>query len=338
MPATDVRLRAAGSDGPADVRLYSLETDAASALSVHLRPTTGVADVWLAALAVAAGVASASLSAPSASSAGRAEYLGVVSAGLDGVSGSAAGLASVLGTVSRPLAGPTCTAVGAAQVIGTAAPTLRAVASSASGVLACHGAVSAALAGPSCVAAGRVGADATGAVSAALPALRCVAVARAGAPAPTGTRATLTLASSVASAAVAASDATASLTSSAATAAVAASTATATVAASAATAEVSMTYVLVEGDTLPLLTATLAVDGVATNLSGATVALRWSIAGATGTVEGTVTNAAAGECSFDCSALPAGRGTGEVRVVFADTNVRTYPSAAPFTLVVREAL
>lgn len=36
--------------------------------------------------------------------------------------------------------------------------------------------------------------------------------------------------------------------------------------------------------------------------------------------------------------LPVGRGKGEVVVVFADSNVRTYPSAAGFDLVVRAAL
>lgn len=99
-----------------------------------------------------------------------------------------------------------------------------------------------------------------------------------------------------------------------------------------------MSFVLVEGDTLPVLTATLAVDGTATNLSGASVALRWSCGGARGEIVGTVTNAATGACSFDLADVPAGRGKGEIVVTFADDAVRTYPSADTFPIVVRAAI
>lgn len=165
-----------------------------------------------------------------------------------------------------------------------------------------------------------------------------VATLRAGVPAPTGTSATLTIATSVASAALGTSEATASLASGVASAALAESLATATLAASAATAEVDVSYVLVEGDTLPVLQATLAVNGTATNLTGASVALRWSMGDLTGEIAGTVTNAAAGVCTFALATVPVGRGTGEIVVTFADDAVRTYPSAAPFAVIVRAHL
>jgi len=98
------------------------------------------------------------------------------------------------------------------------------------------------------------------------------------------------------------------------------------------------TFAVVQGDTLPLLAATLAVNGVATNLTGATVALKWSIGGLTGSVAGTLVTPASGTCSFSLATLPAGSGRGEIEVTFADASVRTYPSAEPFTLVVRAGL
>lgn len=162
---------------------------------------------------------------------------------------------------------------------------------------------------------------------------------RSGAGAPPAGAASLVALADVACAALSPDSSLVAVAADAALAALHDDTASLSLAASAAHVEVLMaTYSKVDGDDLPLLTATLSTTAGATNLTGAAVSLRWSIAGATGTVDGTVTDAAAGECTFDCSALPAGRGTGEVRVVFADANVRTYPSAAPFTLVVREAL
>lgn len=99
-----------------------------------------------------------------------------------------------------------------------------------------------------------------------------------------------------------------------------------------------MSFVLVEGDTLPVLTATLAVDGTATNLSGASVALRWSCGGTRGDLAGSVTDATGGVCAFDLSSLPSGSGRGEIVVTFADDEQRTFPSAEAFPIVVRAAI
>jgi len=53
---------------------------------------------------------------------------------------------------------------------------------------------------------------------------------------------------------------------------------------------------------------------------------------------GRLVTPASGTCSFSLATLPAGSGRGEIEVTFADDSVRTYPSAEPFTLVVRAGL
>jgi len=250
----------------------------------------------------------------------------------------AASLASASATVTRPLSAQV---TGAASVLGAAQVTRQASAGVAgqSGTAASL-AVSRALAA---TVAARSEASAAAALRVPLAgnvgaASSLAASLRAGAHAPTGTVATLTLGTSSATTTLADSLGTAALASSVAAADLAASLATLTVAASVATAETAVSYTIVAGDTLPALTATLKVNGTVVNLTGATVALRWSCGGTRGDLAGSVTDATGGVCAFDLSSLPSGSGRGEIVVTFADDEQRTFPSAEAFPIVVRAAI
>ena len=94
----------------------------------------------------------------------------------------------------------------------------------------------------------------------------------------------------------------------------------------------------VEGDTGLSQIVTLKDDGTATNLTGATVTSHWSIGAQTGTAAVAVVVAASGTLRFSTTGLPTGSGEIEFRVVFVDGERRTYPRAAPASLVVRAAL
>lgn len=253
---------------------------------------------------------------------------------------TSAGTGALTATAAGVLAAEGATGTGAAVLrsVGSGVLAAEGVTSAAAGLLRCVGTGAISSLSATCTAVGTAYQPSVGAGACVLPPATSTGAGLCFVPAPTGTRATLTLATSSTTAALAAPLGAVTLASSVATAAVAAPAATLTLAASATTAQVAMSFVLVEGDTLPVLTATLAVDGTATNLSGASVALRWSCGGARGEIVGTVTNAATGACSFSLAGVPAGRGKGEIVVTFADDETRTYPSAAPFDLIVRAAL
>lgn len=165
-----------------------------------------------------------------------------------------------------------------------------------------------------------------------------VATLRSGVPAPDGGVLTLSLPADVATLDVAEDAATLTLAADVASLTVTDDVAALSVAADVTTLEFEMTYVKVEADTLPLLTATLKRNGVAVSIAGATAVLRWAVGGLTGTLSGTVTDGPGGVCEFDLTALPAGRGRAEVFATFADAETRTFPSADAVTITVRPHL
>jgi len=91
---------------------------------------------------------------------------------------------------------------------------------------------------------------------------------------------------------------------------------------------------LVQGDTKPALVCTITDEntGAAINLTGATVRLKFRLAGAetlTATVTGSVTDGAAGQCAFYPASAPEmlqgepGDYEGEIEITFADSTVQT---------------
>ncbi|MEY5061760.1 MAG: hypothetical protein RIS45_1681 [Planctomycetota bacterium] len=253
---------------------------------------------------------------------------------------TSAGAGSLTATATGSLVAASVTGAGVAALlaVGTGAPSAEGATSEAAGVLRCTG--DGALSTPSatCAASGTAYAPSVGDAVCVLGSVTSAAVGRCFVGAPTGTVATLTLGTSSATASLADSLGTAALASSVAAADLAASLATLTVAASVATAETAVSYTIVAGDTLPALTATLKVNGTVVNLTGATVALRWSCGGTRGDLAGSVTDATGGVCAFDLSSLPSGSGRGEIVVTFADDETRTFPSAEAFPIVVRAAI
>lgn len=88
-----------------------------------------------------------------------------------------------------------------------------------------------------------------------------------------------------------------------------------------------MTWTIVEGDTAPLLTATLSTETGAQSLSGATVECTARIGAVSVTKSATVTDAANGVVTVDFEgALPAGVGNARFKVTFGSGKVRYFPS------------
>jgi len=87
-------------------------------------------------------------------------------------------------------------------------------------------------------------------------------------------------------------------------------------------------FVIVEGDTLPSLQATLTANGAAVDLTGATVSCVVVIGTARVTKSATLVTPASGIVSvtFGASDLPVGNGLLQFQVTFADSSTRTFPS------------
>ncbi len=256
------------------------------------------------------------------------------------ITGAASVLATV--TVTRPIAAAVAAEASASAALFVTRPLAAAIAAQAgvSVVLTVTEPTTVALTGAVAARAG---------VSAALTVTRSLtahvaatagvsAVLRTGSFSPVGGALTLAVAADTTALAVAADAATLTVAAESTTVSLAADAATVSVAADVTTLEVELTYAKVEGDTLPLLVATLKRNGVASPIAGGTAVLRWSIGGASGTITGTVTDGPGGVCEFDGTALPAGRGQCEVFATYADAETRTFPSADAMPLVVRAHL
>lgn len=100
---------------------------------------------------------------------------------------------------------------------------------------------------------------------------------------------------------------------------------------------------LVQGDTRPAIVCTLTDDttGVAINITGATVRLKFRAAGATtltATVTGVVTDGPAGQCVFYPASAPQmlqgdpGDYEGEVEITFSDNQVQTVYDVLKFKI------
>jgi len=100
---------------------------------------------------------------------------------------------------------------------------------------------------------------------------------------------------------------------------------------------------LVQGDTKPALVCSITdeITGVAINITGATVLLKFRAAGATtltATVTGSVTNGAAGEVAFYPASAPtmllgeAGDYEGEIQITFSDGSIQTVYDLLKFKL------
>lgn len=98
---------------------------------------------------------------------------------------------------------------------------------------------------------------------------------------------------------------------------------------------------LVQGDTRPSLVCALTneADGLAINIAGATVRLKFRALGATAltdTIVGVVTDGATGACVFHWSAAAlagaAGPYEGEIEITFSDGKVQTVYDVLKFTL------
>lgn len=100
---------------------------------------------------------------------------------------------------------------------------------------------------------------------------------------------------------------------------------------------------LVQGDTRPAIVVTLTDDttGDAITLTGATPVMRFRAVGSTtlqATINGTVTDGAAGQCVFYPSTAPdmltgeAGDYEGEIEIVFADGQKQTVYDLLKFKL------
>lgn len=100
---------------------------------------------------------------------------------------------------------------------------------------------------------------------------------------------------------------------------------------------------LVQGDTKPALVCSITdeITGVAINITGATVLLKFRAAGATiltATVTGSVTNGAAGQVTFYPASAPemlagvAGDYEGEIQITFSDGTIQTVYDLLKFKL------
>ena len=100
---------------------------------------------------------------------------------------------------------------------------------------------------------------------------------------------------------------------------------------------------LVQGDTRPAIVCTLTDDttGVAINITGATVRLKFRAAGATtltATVTGVVTDGPAGQCAFYPASAPQmlqgdpGDYEGEVEITFSDNQIQTVYDVLKFKI------
>lgn len=100
---------------------------------------------------------------------------------------------------------------------------------------------------------------------------------------------------------------------------------------------------LVQGDTKPALVCSITdeITGVAINITGATVLLKFRAAGSTtltATVTGSVTNGAAGEVAFYPASAPAmllgeaGDYEGEIQITFSDGTIQTVYDLLKFKL------
>lgn len=100
---------------------------------------------------------------------------------------------------------------------------------------------------------------------------------------------------------------------------------------------------LVQGDTKPALVCSITdeITGVAINITGATVLLKFRVAGSTtltATVTGSVTNGAAGEVAFYPASAPAmllgeaGDYEGEIQITFSDGTIQTVYDLLKFKL------
>lgn len=99
-----------------------------------------------------------------------------------------------------------------------------------------------------------------------------------------------------------------------------------------------MTWTIVQGDTSPLLIATLSDESGAVGLSGASVEITATIGSTTVTKTGTVLDASAGRVSFDFAGeLPVGIGSARIKVTFANGKIRKFPSEAAIQLRVLAA-
>lgn len=174
-----------------------------------------------------------------------------------------------------------------------------------------------------------------GAATAVLPALVAAATGLAYAPPPSATLTTALVVASAATASVEAEYTSAAVEPQAATAEVAAQLATASVIAEAATAEVTVAYVSVAGDTLPVLTAALSAGGSPINLAGASVVCNLRIGSTRLSKTATITNASGGvvTVTFAATDLVAGRGEAQFVVTFGDGSIRTVPNSGDNVVV-----